>query len=42
MKSRPLGTEFSHAYGQTGMTKLTDACRNLVNAPNNVEILFPN
>jgi hypothetical protein len=35
MKIRPVGAELLHADGQTEMTKLTVAFRNILKAPNN-------
>jgi hypothetical protein len=36
MKIRPVGSELSHADGQTDVTKLTVAFRNFENAPKDV------
>ena len=40
MKIRPVGAEFSHAFGQTDMTKLLVAFRNFAKAPQNYRILL--
>jgi hypothetical protein len=37
MKIRPVGVELFHVDGQTDMTKLTVAFRNLSNAPTSKE-----
>ena len=39
MRIRPVGADFFHADGQTGITKLTFAFRNLANVPKNVALL---
>ena len=45
MKIRPMGADLFHADGQTGMTKVTVAFRNLANAPKATKfrqfLLFP-
>ena len=42
MKIRPVGAELFHADGQTDMTKLTVAFRNLRMGPKNVRIQSSN
>ena len=40
MKIRPVEGDLFHAGGQTGMTKLTVAFRNILNVPNNWQYII--